>query len=153
MTSHTSPVARGSCRSAGDSMPRLDRILVLSQDTDVTGLPGALEAAGCVMRQYRVAWSDVALRDLAENVAADPPDAVVYDLDAPSSARADAFLHIRALPALSDLPWLMVTSESDVLHRLLGPMAVYDVLIETPCQTQVIVRALRIMLDERCQRP
>jgi DNA-binding response OmpR family regulator len=128
-------------------------IVVLSTDPTVAWISDALEAHGFSIREFRFPRTDAGRRDLQRRLENAPPDAIVYDLDAPSAARVNAFWHVRLLPGLRDLPSLICTSESEVLYRLLGPMAVYDVVLETPCAPEVVVRALTIMLEERRQRP
>src|SRR5688572_6523342 len=109
-------------------IPVMKRIAVLSTDSDLTWLSDGLRKSGFSCHPFRFPHNATALRGLVRRLDTSELDALVYDLEAPSSARVEMFRVVRSLGV--DLPSLILTSEPELLYRLLGPMAVYDVVLE-----------------------
>lgn len=125
---------------------------MLSSDLDAAWLSQGLQEHGFSMIELPFPMRPDARDAVARALEGARPDAVIYQVDVPSSVSVEALRKVRNLQVLHDLPSLILTSESEQLHRHVGPTAVYDVVLETPCDARVVARAMMLLVEE-CRAP
>ena len=120
---------------------RVARILVVEDDADIAALIGHyLEKAG--HRIDRLSSGS----DVLPRLRRAPPDLVVLDLMLPGRNGLEVLREVRASPATSDLPIMVLTARSAEMDRLLGFEHGADDYLTKPFSPRELVARLRALL-------
>ncbi|XKE47136.1 response regulator [Halomonas organivorans] len=83
-----------------------------------------------------------------ERVAEQAPDLVLLDISLPGIGGFDVLERLRADPALSRLPIIMLTAHGREVEREKGLALGADDYVTKPFSTQALVEKVRALLDE-----
>ena len=103
----------------------------------------ALTAAGIVVHSALTAA--VALRRASET----SPDVVILDMTLPDGDGADVCRRIRELPAIGDVPILVLSGTSDISVKLLMFALGVDDYVVKPCEPSELVARVRALMRRR----
>ncbi|HUF23312.1 MAG TPA: response regulator transcription factor [Vicinamibacterales bacterium] len=125
------------------------RILVVEDEADIAGLiKHALERTGTATVGI-VHSGDAALRALIDR----PPDLMILDLNLPVMSGAEVCRVVRATPAISTLPIIMLTARTSETDRVAGLDLGADDYVTKPFSIRELAARVRAVLRRRQQGP
>jgi DNA-binding response OmpR family regulator len=131
----------------GDRAGRPAQVLIVEDEQDIAGLiKHALERSGDMAASI-VGSGDAALRQVAEQ----PPDLVILDLNLPVLSGMEVCRILRSRPATAGLPIIMLTARTSEAERVAGLELGADDYVTKPFSLRELGARVRAVLRRRQQ--
>ena len=118
-----------------------------SMDDIIDTLRLAFEQAGFRTVGAKLSEIQSGMLDLVAFVKEHQPDAIVYDIPRPYEANWNFLRLMRDTGSLSDLGWVVTTTNRSALVAAVGPVNVIEIVLGKPYTVNEVVAAVRLSLS------